>query len=309
MILNQIRPGMYEYYRKIIEENAGLHVYGYLPKLEDVQLESRHLGLLTADEIQDFEQIAGMLGTAALKTLHLDEMLSLAATAEPLRYEVPPQSARPSVRLGIAQDAAFCFYYAENLEMLERQGAELVPFSPLEDAALPKNLDGLYIGGGYPELFTKRLSENKSFLASLRGAVENGIPLFAECGGFLYLQEKMPDEKGNLYEMAGILPGVSHMESHLVRFGYLTLTAETDTLLTKKGESVRAHEFHYADTTENGNAFFAQKPNGMQRAAVHQSGSVLAGFPHWYFPSCPHAVSEFIAQMQKYQRKKEHETT
>ncbi len=300
VILNQIRPSMYDYYRTIIEEHAGLHVYGYLPPLEQAHLNSRHLGLMTADEIRNFDEIIEILEKAAQKTIHLDEICQLAETAAPLIYPPLPKKIQPIVRLGVARDAAFCFYYAENLKLLELLGTEIVPFSPLTDTSLPEHLDGIYLGGGYPELYAKQLSKNLPFLTSLRQAVQCGIPVFAECGGFLYLQNQITDSKENTYAMAGILQGDSCMKQHLVRFGYITLLAQQDTLLVPKGSTVRAHEFHYADSTENGLSFLAQKPNGKNWTAIQQQGNVMAGFPHLYFPSCPDAARRFVEQMTAY---------
>ena len=172
ILLNGVRRGMAAYYREILERETGLPVLGCLPQLSEVQLESRHLGLMTAGEVSRLDEKVRFLGKTAEETMQLDQILELARKAPPLP-EVPLLSKpQPSFRLGIAQDRAFCFYYAENLELLEHYGAELVPLSPLEDAALPENLDGLYFGGGYPELYLPQLSGNTLFLESLRQALK-----------------------------------------------------------------------------------------------------------------------------------------
>ena len=304
VILNGIKPGMYGYYKKIIKENTGLNVYGYLPELEQVHLESRHLGLITADEIKDFNKITDILADAALQTIDIDGLIELSETAQPLHYNKREIETSKTVTLGVARDSAFCFYYDENLEMLEECGAKIVDFSPINDRQLPENLDGIYLGGGYPELFAEELSENRSFIDSIKAAAKNGMPLFAECGGFLYLQNMMEDTKGNRYKMADVLPGSSHMEKKLIRFGYIKLTAKCDTLLLKKGESILGHEFHYADTTDNGDALYAEKPNGRNWCSVQQKGSVMAGFPHMYFPSNKNAAQRFVESMAEYQKRR-----
>lgn len=304
VILNGIKPGMYEYYKTIIKENTGLNVYGFLPKLEQVHLESRHLGLITADEIKDFNKIIDILADAALQTIDIDGLIELSKTAPPLHYNKREIETSKTVTLGVARDSAFCFYYDENLEMLEECGAEIVTFSPINDKQLPENLDGIYLGGGYPELFAKELSENRSFIDSIKTAVKNGMPIFAECGGFLYLQNMMEDTEGNRYKMADILSGSSHIEKNLIRFGYIKLTARCDTLLLKNGESILGHEFHYADTTDNGDTLYAEKTNGRNWLSVQHKGSVMAGFPHMYFPSNKNAAESFVNNMAEFQKRR-----
>lgn len=305
ILLNDIRSGMYSYYRDILERETGCKVYGYLPHLPEAHLESRHLGLLTAAEVDGLDQKLSLLAQTAEETLDLDGILALASDTAPLPAAAPLKKPEPAFRLGVAQDAAFCFYYAENLELLEQCGAQLVPFSPLSDAVLPEHLDGLYLGGGYPELFLPRLSDNTSFLQSLHTARKSGMPLLAECGGFLYLQESMTGADGVAYPLAGILPGTSHLQDRLCRFGYVTLRAQEDTLLGPAGTEIQGHEFHYADTTENGTAFSAVRPNGKQWRAVVSRPGLAAGFPHLYFPSNPEVPCAFSGACLRYQKERE----
>lgn len=300
VILNQIREGMYSFYKEIIERETGLPVYGYLPDLPQVRLESRHLGLTTAGEVAQLDEKIQLLAETAEHTIDLDGILQLAATAPSLPLSPMPEQLEKTFRLGVAQDAAFCFYYAENLHMLEQCGAELVPFSPLADDRLPDGLDGLYLGGGYPELYLKQLSENSTFLESLRNASAKKIPIFAECGGFLYLQEAILDKDGTEYPMAQLLPGISKLGERLCRFGYVTLTAQQDSILGEAGTTIRAHEFHYADSTENGAAFLAQRPNGRQWQAIQVTQHIAAGFPHLYFPSNPAVPRTFAQTCRKF---------
>ena len=303
-LLNRVRSGMATYYQEIIERETGLPVYGYLPELPEVQLPSRHLGLYTAEEVDTLQEKIDLLGETARKTIALERLQALAETAPPLPLPELPSMPPHSFRLGVAKDAAFCFYYAENLELLQRNGAELVFFSPLTDSALPEQLDGLYLGGGYPELYLPQLSGNHAFLESLRAAAQKQLPIFAECGGFLYLQQSIQDAQGKIFPMAGLLSGTATMGNHLCRFGYVTMTAQQDTLCAEKGAVIRAHSFHYADSTENGTAFSVQRPNGRTWLEVQQQGSILAGFPHWYFPSCPEAAQRFAEQCRRYQKRR-----
>ena len=303
-LLNDIRSGMYNYYRELLERETGLPVLGYLPHLPEVQLESRHLGLMTAGEVEQLDEKIRLLGETAAETLELSRIMELAKTAPPLP-DVPPYTTKPKLfRLGVAQDKAFCFTYAENLELLEQCGAELVYFSPLTGAKLPENLDGLYFCGGYPELYLPRLSGNTAFLESLRRLAGTGIPILGECGGFLYLQRSMTGKDGKSYPLAGLLPGTSRLGERLCRFGYVTLTAQQDTILGKAGTKIRAHEFHYADSTENGSAFLAQRPNGRTWQAVQTKAQIIAGFPHLYFPSNPEVPQHFADACKAYRKER-----
>ena len=301
-LLNRVKNSMASYYKEIIERETGLPVYGFLPELPSVQLPNRHLGLLTASEIEQLDEKIKLLSDTAQKNIALDALLELAASAPPLPLKKRILSDSVSFRLGIAEDAAFCFYYAENLDLLRQCGAELVSVSPLTDHSLPKDLDGFYLGGGYPELYLSQLSSNRSFIQSLKTAANQNMPIFAECGGFLYLLQALSDINGTFYPMAGLLPGTAVMQKQLCRFGYLTLTAQQDTILAEKGTQIKAHSFHYADSTRNGTAFLAERPNGRQWEEIQQQGSILAGFPHWYFPSNPHVPKQFAAQCIAYQK-------
>ena len=304
ILLNRVRSGMYAYYREILERETGIPVYGYLPELPEVHLESRHLGLLLADEVTQLDEKIRLLGETAAQTIDLDGILALAAEAPSFSYPAAESKPSPSFRLGIAQDRAFCFYYAENLDLLQSFGAELVPFSPIHDTKLPDDLDGIYLGGGYPELHLKELSHNQSFLHDLRCHAASGIPIFAECGGFLYLQQELCDADGQAYPMAQLLDGTARMGKRLCRFGYVTLTAQQDTLLGPAGTQIRAHEFHYADSTENGDAFLVTRPNGKTWQAYQSYWNILGGFPHLYFPSNPKVPANFAVKCRQFREEK-----
>ncbi|MDE6004777.1 MAG: cobyrinate a,c-diamide synthase [Oscillospiraceae bacterium] len=300
ILLNQIRPNMYEYYKKIIQQETNLQVYGYLPDLPEMKLESRHLGLLTAQEITNLDKKINLLRETALQTLELENIVKLAGTAPELPIYSKKIEPNYNIKIGIAKDKAFCFYYAENLELLEQLGAELIYFSPISDKKLPENLDGLYFGGGYPELYLPELSNNKYFIKNLKKASEKNIPVFAECGGFLYLLEKFYDSNQKQYSMAGLLSGSAKLKNQLCRFGYINLTAQENTILGNSGISIKAHEFHYADSTQNGNAFLSERPSGANWYAMQNTGNILAGFPHVYFLSNPKIAENFCKACQKF---------
>lgn len=295
VILNGVSRGMYPFYREIAEQ-SGLAVYGYLPEVPEMAFPSRHLGLVTAGELPALREKLDRLADAAEEGIDLDGLLALSKNTAPLadvRPALSPCTGTP-VRVAVARDEAFCFYYADNLDVLCELGAEPVFFSPLTDAALPEAASGLYLGGGYPEIHAARLAQNKPMRDAVRRAVCAGLPTIAECGGFLYLQEALAGANGVFFPMAGALPGKSQLTTRLQNFGYVTLTASQDCLLSEKGDTIRAHEFHYARADEPGSAFRAVKPNGKVWGCAWAAETLYAGFPHLYFRSNPSFARRFI---------------
>ena len=290
VILNGVSAVMYSFYRAIAEQ-AGLRVYGFLPPVPQAEIPDRHLGLVTAAEIGDLSDKLDRLADAAEQGLDLDGLLALARTAPPLADQSAPliPAVDKPVRIAVAQDKAFCFYYTDNFDVLRALGAELVPFSPLADENLPEGIDGLYLGGGYPELHVAQLAENHTMRAGIRAAVLGGLPTIAECGGFLYLHRTLDGAA-----MAGVLDADAHLTKKMQPFGYVTLTARRDNLLCRAGERIRAHEFHYAVSSDAGRDFDAQKPNGRAWACVHATETLYAGFPHLYFRANPAFAEHFV---------------
>lgn len=295
VILNGCTAMSYAPLAKEIEARFSLRACGYLPKMPECGLESRHLGLVTAAEIKDLREKMQALAAQAEKTIDLSSLLSLSGEAQPLSFKAPclPAAGR-TVRIGLARDKAFCFVYEDSLHLLETLGATLVPFSPLEDKALPENLDGLYFPGGYPELYAAQLSGNQSMLESVRNALAANVPCIAECGGFMYLTERIGDHK-----MVGFLPGSSFDTGKLTRFGYITLTAQEDNLLCRAGEKIRAHEFHHWDAAESGAGFVAEKPSGKRWPCVHANANLYAGYPHFHFYANPQFAVRFLDACRK----------
>ena len=290
VILNDVPQAMYPYYKKIAEK-AGLHVFGHLPPVPEAAIPDRHLGLVTAGEIADLERKLDLLADAAERCIDLDGLLALARSAGPLagRLKALPSVTGKPVRIAVARDEAFCFYYEDNFDVLRALGAKLVFFSPLRDRALPTGVDGLYLGGGYPELHVETLQKNKSMRESVRRAVEGGLPTIAECGGFLYLHHMLCGRA-----MAGALFGAADMTAHLQPFGYVTLSARQDNLLCPAGGEIRAHEFHYVASDLVGDGFTARKPNGRSWPCVVATPTLYAGFPHLYFRSNPLFAENFV---------------
>ncbi len=300
VILNQISPMIYGQLRMLIEQELQIRVFGYVPKMENLSLDSRHLGLVLPGEIRALQKKLNDLAEKLEETLDLDGMISEIKTAEyrtagksDIRKEIQALSFPDKIRIAVAEDDAFCFTYLDNLELLEEMGAKLVPFSPLRDGRLPEAVSGLILSGGYPELHAKELGSNRSMRASVRKAVADGMPCIAECGGFLYLHRKLEDTDGRFYPMAGVLDAKAYRTEKLSRFGYVTLTAEEDQLLGKAGTQIRGHEFHYWDSESCGESFHARKPAGRREwDCVHGTNTLYAGFPHLFYYSnlqVPHA--------------------
>lgn len=229
ILLNDCSETLYKLLAPMLEKETSLPVVGYLPPLQEAAIESRHLGLKTAGEIADLQNKIKILSDAAQKTIdwpHFAALFDCPAPAAAPRT-VPPAN----VRIAVARDAAFCFTYAETLEALQEKGAELCFFSPLEDTALPPNIGGLYLPGGYPELYAAQLAANTAMRSAVKTTVESGLPTVAECGGFLYLGQTLEGADGKTYPMAGVLPGQGVKIGRLVRFGYAALTANADSML------------------------------------------------------------------------------
>ncbi|MGN1003989.1 MAG: cobyrinate a,c-diamide synthase [Oscillospiraceae bacterium] len=285
VILNQCTAMTYEALARAIRErfDGRVEPLGYLPPMPDCALESRHLGLVTAAEVAGLKEKMAALAEQAEKTIDLDGLLKLAEGAEPVCYEPVelPHYDTP-VRIAVARDKAFCFYYEDSLQALRDMGAELVEFSPLADERLPENIQGLYLGGGYPELYAERLSENRSIRDSIRTALERGLPCIAECGGFMYLTQAIAG-----HPMVGFLPGECFDTGKLRRFGYVTLKAKTDNLLCKAGDEIRGHEFHHWDATVPGDSFTAFKSTGKSWDCVVATDRLYAGYPHFHFYANP----------------------
>lgn len=288
VILNRVSPMFYSRIKHVIETECGIPVLGYLPEDASFAVPSRHLGLLQPDEMQKQRDWVETVAEAARKTIDIDGILEIAAQAEMLQIQKATGETEKSkfpagYRIGVARDAAFSFYYRENLRMLEDMGATLVYFSPLTDAHVSE-VDALIFGGGYPELYAKQLYENQSMRASVWQALEAGMPCHAECGGFLYLGKSLADAQGNVYEMVGFLDGAGFRTERLQRFGYVELASQ-DADAFAVNTVLRGHEFHYWDSTDCGDACLAWKPLSKQKTypcMVKKKGT-FAGFPHLYY--------------------------
>ena len=315
VILNQTTKMTYLMLKEKIEQQTGIRLLGYVPRMDDCVIESRHLGLVTPDEISGLQESLKKLSTVLEECIDFEELLSLAQEAEDFcekDLQMPEAAGcckmnwniRP--RIAVAKDEAFCFYYEDNLELLRMLGTELVPFSPLRDPCLPENIGGLLLGGGYPELYAEALEKNKELRHQIRQAIEDGLPYLAECGGFMYLHESMEDMDKVKHEMCGVVKGESYHTPKLGRFGYIELSVNTNAgiQLLKEGDTIRGHEFHYFDSTNPGSDYIACKPSGKRSwECITGTGRSAAGYPHLYYWSNPSFAAGFVRSAAEYTAK------
>jgi cobyrinic acid a,c-diamide synthase len=328
VILNNCGEALFAELKPAIEKETGVKVCGWLPRLKDCRIESRHLGLVTAEEIRDLHEKIAVLAAQFEKSVDIDGLLELAnignggrgtgngerdmqvkrstgvspGSAAGVQSETSaPPEVQVKIPIAVARDKAFCFYYEDALAMLRELGADLLFFSPLAAERLPSGTKGLYLGGGYPELYAQTLSENKTLRSEIREAIGDGLPCIAECGGFMYLHETLVDGAGEARPMCGVLPGRCRKTPRLVRFGYASYTALEDNLLCRAGEVLRGHEFHYWESDNPGGSFTACKAvPGPAWRAIAARGNLFAGFPHFHFCGNPQAAERFLARCKDY---------
>lgn len=309
VILNRVSSIYYERLAAAVEEASGLPVLGYLPESEEYRMESRHLGLFLPGEIDRLRERIGRLADQMEKSIAVERVLEVAGML-PLRIEnkekekaenesmeaesiakfpaCQEQKVTSRVRIGVARDEAFCFYYQENFRLLEQMGAELVYFSPLRDKKIPDRVDGLLFGGGYPENYARELAKNAAMRESIRRSIAAGMPFLAECGGFLYLHRTLEGSDGKHWEMAGVYPFDAYRTNRLRRFGYVRL-------LTSSGQEIHGHEFHYWESEDPGTDWEAVKPTGNRSwRCIHEKGGQIGGFPHLYYASCPDFLRKWL---------------
>jgi cobyrinic acid a,c-diamide synthase len=303
VILNRVAsPRHYEAIAGPIEREAGVPVIGSVPRDPDLTLPERYLGLIPTTEGAVADAFFENARRVCAQSIDLDRLDRIAACAPPLtaadRSDLFPSTrADERVRIAVARDRAFSFYYEDNLDLLRAWGAEIVEFSPLFDAALPPDVAGVYLGGGFPELFAAELAANAPLRAALAEAAREGMPIYAECGGLMYLGEALSDEGGAEHAMTGIVPVRSRMRGGRLSLGYRELRTLRDTPIAGAGATLRAHEFHWsaleaqppADTAAYRVAGASEQDEG------YASGSVLASYMHLHFASDPQLAPRFVA--------------
>lgn len=283
-------------------ESAGLPpLMGGIIKGAFPELASRHLGLVSADARTLTSAIIAQLGDAIETHCDVGAILSAASCSQPRLSPCHSENPGPQVRIGIARDDAFHFYYHDSLEALERAGAKLIAFSPMRDDTLPEGLDGLYIGGGYPEVYAEEISRNTGMIRSVADFAESGKPVYAECGGLIYLSSGVETTDGARYPLTGVMPVWTRMRSRFKSLGYATATLRHDTLLGCQGETVRGHMFHYSELLEDplgcegwSAAYTIQRNRGGEMAEGYSRGGILATYLHASLGAHPRAVESFV---------------
>jgi cobyrinic acid a,c-diamide synthase len=252
------------------------------------------------DEVHGLKEKLNGLATLLERTLDIDSLIGIADTApDMIRSDPEMKFDTVGAKIGVAIDECFCFMYKDNIELLERQGAEIVYFSPLADRCLPEGITGIVIPGGYPELFADTLSGNIPMLDSIRTHIREGMPCMAEGGGFLYLHNRLEDNSGAFHKMAGVIEGDAFRTGKLSKFGYVTITTEKDGILNKDSK-IKGHEFHYWDSTDCGDDCEAVKTLGAKHKCMHMSENLAAGFPHLYYYSDPGVVNNYLKRCVSY---------
>jgi len=301
VILNRLGSAGHMRYLAPAVEREGVEILGYLPRDVTLTIPERHLGLLPTAEEDRVTPLLGHLTTLASRYVDLDRVLRLAHTAPALTHALPPlqESAQTGIRVAWAHDEAFHFSYQENRDRLAAAGAAMVPFSPLHDDALPADIDAVWLGGGFPEHFAAQLAANTGMLTAIRQQATRGLPIYAECGGFMYLCEWLVDQRGQRHPQVGLIPGGTRMTERLQQFGYAEATFLQDTPLGPAGTTVRGHRFHYS-VYEPGSPppDCAYRVTRTTTGEVHLEGfcthHVLATYLHIHLGSQPQMARYFV---------------
>jgi cobyrinic acid a,c-diamide synthase len=310
------------HFKRIRESIDGVPVLGYLPRELQFEIPHRHLGLTVAEENPIAEENIDRLAGAVLKYIDVEAIIRQGARGEgqeatdqkPIVHElssIASSSHRPSpvASIAVAYDRAFCFYYEDNLDLLRTAGARIVLFSPLSDAGIPNDVDAVYIGGGYPELHAAALSGNMPMRESIRKWADSGKPVYAECGGLMYLSRGIHDFDGNFFGMAGVFPFETRMKRGRSRLGYRQVKLQTDCLLGKRGEVLKGHEFHYSEIQNSTEGQEEEQPehvysvtNGAGEELQpegYRTGNTLASYIHIHFGSNPEAALNIVRHMRR----------
>jgi cobyrinic acid a,c-diamide synthase len=297
IILNNVSGAMFRFYKQMIEERLDINVIGFLPHIPEIRIESRRLGLVGADEIADIKEKIDILKENALKYIDMEALFNISKQAG--QYDInkdflPVKINYERPNIYVADDEAFLFRYEDNHDLLKAFGADIKFFSPIRDRELPGDADGLILWSGYPEIYGTALNENTGMKRSIKSAVDSGLPVYAECGGFLYLQQGIFDAQGETYEMLGVLPGYARMTDKLQNFGYYEIEAQRDNLLCAAGGKINAHFYHHSVSDCGGDCFMAVKQNGKTFPCVVSKNNVIAGHQHLHFWGNPDFAGNFV---------------
>ena len=309
IILNNVASqNHYDIIKKAIEESCSVAVLGYLKKQSDITIPERHLGLIPSEEKKINSALYDKLGQMVLETIDIDKLQEIAGSAAVFpdynRSIFINRASSLDVTLAVARDSAFCFYYQDDIDLFEALGAKIIEFSPLADKSLPDGIDGIFMGGGFPELFADRLMKNESMRKSILEAHKQGIIIYGECGGMMYLLEKLIDCEGRSFKMSGVLIGTSRMENRRQGLGYVIADATCDNIICESADTFRAHEFHWSKLQDVPDdtvfAYNTRKSNGKKTGidGICKS-NVLASYTHIHFSSNPDLAKSILSTMAK----------
>jgi cobyrinic acid a,c-diamide synthase len=300
------------YLREAVQESVKTPCLGGIRRNVEIEIPERHLGLVTSQDHLMEAGTMGLLADSIEENIDIDDLLNRLPdiTLEALPRDDIESVHPQQLRLGVPKDNAFCFYYQDNLDLLKANGAELVFFSPLSDDSLPDNLDGLYIGGGYPELFAEKLSGQKRLRRRIRQMCMENMPIYAECGGFMYLCDTLIDMDGHRYPMVGCFPFTAQMFSRRKALGYREVSLAKDTIIGKTDQVIRGHEFHYSELTDASRdiekIYRVSDRNHMENIQKgYQIRQCLGSYIHLHFGSCPDAARHFMESCRQYKTGKD----
>ena len=301
VIFNKVSgPNHYRFLRDAISGNSDVVPLGYLRPDNRIKIPERYLGLITASEGLLSSEVFAMLAEFAEADIDINRLLELAGTIDASRHPVAHENG--TVRIGIARDKAFSFYYDDNLDALRAAGADILEFSPLQDTSLPLAIDALYFGGGYPELFAKQLTANCRLIAAIRESADAGLPIYAECGGLMYLGQEIVGRDGNVTAMAGVLPIRVRMTDRLVNFGYTEVSLRADCILGCAGTRLRGHSFHCSEIVEVGPLDYVYLARNSMTGREQPDGlrlhNVLASYIHLHLLSAPGTAEAFVRNVK-----------
>ena len=312
VILNRVSSSFYKIIAPVIEEENGISVLGFIPEQKDVNISSRHLGLVTPNDIENINDVIERLRSEFDANVSQDLFEKIFDDSEKTEYKTEEikesktegSDSKSDCVIAVAKDDAFCFLYEDNIKELKKHGASIKYFSPIKDDSIPNDADALLLPGGYPELHLEELSSNKSMMQSIKDAYTNKMPMVAECGGFMYLHNSIRDKDGKTFETAGIIDGECTYTGKSVRFGYIEVREKKSSFLNEN-EYIKGHEFHYYDSTKNGDSCIAGKPvTKKEYDCVIEGENFWLGFPHLYYPSAPSFAENFVKKACEYKRLK-----
>lgn len=308
VIANQVgSEGHYKIVKAAVEQECGIPVVGYLKKEQNIEMPSRHLGLIPAIERGELQPFFQQLGDLIRATVDLEKIyeLSMAPELSAIQPSIFDVQKDQQVKIAVAKDAAFNFYYEENIELLQANGAAIEYFAPLNSEEVPADADGLYIGGGFPEEFAQQLAQQTDVKKSIQQAIAKGIPTLAECGGFMFLTEAIFTTDGKRFEMVGCIPGTIQMQTKRAALGYREIFGTKGNFLIKEDQEAKGHEFHYSTYSKPENIYYAYetKSRFKKQGEGYRHENLIAGYTHFHFASNPQLAAQWIEQCKNYQKK------